>query len=78
MSAAAQQRSAQSSPFAHVLASSRPLSWVNTAYPFAVAYLLGEAWAVALCTFSWRFRYFAYSRRCFSICLRRRFASFSA
>ncbi|MGO4243671.1 prenyltransferase, partial [Janibacter sp. RAF20_2_2] len=40
MNAAAQQRSAQSSPFAHVLASSRPLSWVNTAYPFAVAYLL--------------------------------------
>lgn len=51
MSAAAQQRSAQSSPFAQVLASSRPLSWVNTAYPFAVAYLLAGgrvdlAWVV--------------------------------
>ena len=51
MNAAAQQRSAQSSPFAQVLASSRPLSWVNTAYPFAVAYLLAGgrvdlAWVV--------------------------------
>lgn len=51
MNAAAQQRLAQSSPFAHVLASSRPLSCVNTAYPFAVAYLLAGgrvdlAWVV--------------------------------
>lgn len=34
------ERAAPVSPFAHVLASSRPLSWVNTAYPFAAAYLL--------------------------------------
>lgn len=51
MSAAPQQRSALSSPFAHVLASSRPLSWINTAGPFAVAYLLAGgrvdlAWVV--------------------------------
>ncbi|UFU06876.1 prenyltransferase [Ruania halotolerans] len=28
------------SPWRHVLASSRPISWINTAYPFAAAYLL--------------------------------------
>ncbi|WP_206515989.1 prenyltransferase [Nocardioides pantholopis] len=41
----------------HVLASSRPLSWVNTAYPFAAAYLLSvggsdriDWWVLALGT----------------------------
>lgn len=40
MTIAPGERAAPVSPFAHVLASSRPLSWVNTAYPFAAAYLL--------------------------------------
>lgn len=40
MTTAPGERAAPVSPFAHVLASSRPLSWVNTAYPFAAAYLL--------------------------------------
>jgi 4-hydroxybenzoate polyprenyltransferase len=31
---------AQHSPVSQLLASSRPLSWVNTAYPFGAAYLL--------------------------------------
>lgn len=40
MTTAPGERAVPVSPFAHVLASSRPLSWVNTAYPFAAAYLL--------------------------------------
>lgn len=40
MTTAPQERTVPGSPVAHVLASSRPLSWVNTAYPFAAAYLL--------------------------------------
>lgn len=42
MTTAPGERAAPVSPFAHVLASSRPLSWVNTAYPFAAAYLLAD------------------------------------